>query len=221
MYNNVWRGVAVTLYALTIFLGPLAAPFMGGFISMSSLGWRWTLYIPSILGFIDVLLILAFVNESYVALILTEKAVEIRKGTGNWAIHSRQERIEFNPRDMIRKYFTRPIKMLFTEPIVFLVSLYMSFIYGSSRSVSLRLRGDLRNEPRCPWSSFPGYHCWCCSCSGLHPRSQRVIREEIESQQRCSHSGVAPRIPHHWGSYLHNRVVLVSHIVTGVHVFSD
>jgi DHA1 family multidrug resistance protein-like MFS transporter len=130
MYNNVWRGVAVTLYALTIFLGPLAAPFMGGFISMSSLGWRWTLYIPAILGFIDVLLILAFVDESYVALILTEKAVEVRKETGNWAIHSRQERIEFNPQEMVRKYFTRPIKMLFTEPIVFLVSLYMSFIYG-------------------------------------------------------------------------------------------
>jgi len=130
MYNNVWRGVAVTLYALTIFLGPLAAPFMGGFISMSSLGWRWTLYIPAILGFIDVLLVLAFVDESYSALILTEKAVEVRRATGNWAIHSRQERIEFNPRDMIRKYFTRPIKMLFTEPIVFLVSLYMSFIYG-------------------------------------------------------------------------------------------
>jgi hypothetical protein len=69
-------------------------------------------------------------NESYVALILTEKAVEVRKETGNWAIHSRQERIEFNPREMVRKYFTRPIKMLFTEPIVFLVSLYMSFIYG-------------------------------------------------------------------------------------------
>jgi DHA1 family multidrug resistance protein-like MFS transporter len=130
MYNNVWRGVAVTLYALTIFLGPLAAPFMGGFISMSSLGWRWTLYIPSILGLIDFLLILAFVDESYVPLILTKKAVEVRNTTGNWAVHSKQERLEFNPQEMVQKYFTRPIKMLFTEPIVFLVSLYMSFIYG-------------------------------------------------------------------------------------------
>jgi DHA1 family multidrug resistance protein-like MFS transporter len=130
IYNNVWRGVAITLYALTIFLGPLAAPFMGGFISMSSLGWRWTLYIPAILGFLDVILILAFVDESYTPLILTGKAVELRRETGNWAIHAKQERIEFNPRDMLRKYFTRPLRMLFTEPIVFLVSLYMSFIYG-------------------------------------------------------------------------------------------
>jgi DHA1 family multidrug resistance protein-like MFS transporter len=130
IYDNVWRGVAITLYALTIFLGPLAAPFMGGFISMSSLGWRWTLYIPAILGFLDVILILVFVDESYTPLILTGKAVELRRETGNWAIHARQERIEFNPRDMLRKYFTRPLRMLFTEPIVFLVSMYMSFIYG-------------------------------------------------------------------------------------------
>jgi DHA1 family multidrug resistance protein-like MFS transporter len=63
-------------------------------------------------------------------LILTGKAVELRRETGNWAIHAKQERIEFNPRDMLRKYFTRPLRMLFTEPIVFLVSMYMSFIYG-------------------------------------------------------------------------------------------
>lgn len=130
MYNNNYRGVAVTLYALTIFLGPLLAPFMGGFISMSSLGWRWTLYIPAILGFFDAACIIFFVNESYAALILTEKAVQIRKETGNWAVHAKQERIEFDPKEMLRKYFTRPIRMLFTEPIVFLVSTYMSFIYG-------------------------------------------------------------------------------------------
>lgn len=130
MYNNTYRGVAVTLYALTIFLGPLMAPFMGGYISMSSMGWRWTLYIPAILGFLNSLSILVFVQESYAPLILVDKAVQIRKNTGNWAIHAKQERIEFNPRDMIQKYFTRPIRMLFTEPIVFLVSMYMSFIYG-------------------------------------------------------------------------------------------
>lgn len=130
MYNNVYRGVAVTLYALTIFLGPLAAPFMGGFISMSSLGWRWTLYIPAILGFLNAACVLAFVSESFAPLILTEKAVRLRRETGNWAIHAKQERIEFDPQEMVRKYFTRPIRMLFTEPIVFLVSIYMSFIYG-------------------------------------------------------------------------------------------
>lgn len=31
---------------------------------------------------------------------------------------------------MVEKYFTRPLKMLVTEPILLLVSLYMSFIYG-------------------------------------------------------------------------------------------
>lgn len=31
---------------------------------------------------------------------------------------------------LVEKYLTRPLKMLITEPVILLVSLYMSFIYG-------------------------------------------------------------------------------------------
>jgi MFS family permease len=33
---------------------PLLAPFIGGFIDMSYLGWRWTEYITTIMGFLGV-----------------------------------------------------------------------------------------------------------------------------------------------------------------------
>ena len=130
IYTNVHRGVAISIYALAVFGGPLLAPVVGGFISISDLGWRWTLYLPAIMGFLDVILLLIWLKETSHEIILTEKAVIIRRETGNWGVHARQEKVEFDFREIARKYFTRPLRMLATEPIVLAVSLYMSFIYG-------------------------------------------------------------------------------------------
>ena len=130
VYNNTYRGVAISLYALTVFVGPFAAPFMGGFIVSSSLGWRWTLYIPAILSFVNGGISLFYLRETYAPCLLIAKAAAIRRQTDNWGIHAQQDMIEIDPRELIDKYFTRPLKMLITEPIILLVSLYMSFIYG-------------------------------------------------------------------------------------------
>lgn len=130
IYTDVHRGVAISIYALTVFGGPLVAPFIGGFITKSYLGWRWTLYLPAIMGFLDTILLLIWLKETYHPIILTEKAVIIRRQTGNWGIHAEQEKVEIDFREVAHKYFTRPLRMLATEPIVLAVSLYMSFIYG-------------------------------------------------------------------------------------------
>ncbi|KAI0838451.1 putative bicyclomycin resistance protein [Hypoxylon sp. FL0890] len=130
IYDNTYRGVAISVYALTVFGGPSTAPFTGGFIAASSLGWRWTLYIPAFLSFVNGFISLFFLQETYAPCILIEKATKIRRQTHNWAIHARHDRVEFDLRHLVDKYFTRPLKMLVTEPIIFLVSLYMSFIYG-------------------------------------------------------------------------------------------
>lgn len=115
---------------MTIFCGPLLGPLVGGFITESSLGWRWTEYLVGILGCIAFLLDLVFLQETYPPVILVSKAAELRRRTKNWGIHSKQEEIEIDVKELITKNFSRPMRLLFTEPIVFLISLYMSFIYG-------------------------------------------------------------------------------------------
>ena len=130
IYNNMHRGVAISLYALTVFVGPFSAPFIGGFIAISSLGWRWTLYIPAFMSFASVSLFALFLKETYVPVLLIAKASAIRRETGNWGIHAKQEEIEVDFQALLQKYFTRPLQMLVTEPIILLISLYMSFIYG-------------------------------------------------------------------------------------------
>ena len=130
MFSNRTRGLAITLFSITVFSGPLLAPFIGGFINSSYLGWRWTEYLTGILGSVAFVLNLLFLRETYPPMILVEKASELRRRTKNWGIHAKQEEIEVDFRELVEKNFSRPLRMLFTEPIVFLLSLYMSFIYG-------------------------------------------------------------------------------------------
>ncbi|KAJ5330044.1 hypothetical protein N7452_010434 [Penicillium brevicompactum] len=130
LYNNSTRGAAISYYALTVFVGPFMAPFVGGFIASSQLGWRWTLYIPAILSLANGALSIFFLDETFPPCLLVAKAARIRKESGHWGIHARQEKVELDFSSLVEKYFTRPLKLLFMEPIILVVSLYMSFIYG-------------------------------------------------------------------------------------------
>ncbi|MCJ1414015.1 hypothetical protein MMC32_000340 [Xylographa parallela] len=130
VYDNTYRGVAISVYALAVFGGPFSAPFVGGFTASSDLGWRWTLYIPAILSLANGAISLLFLKETYAPCLLIAKAVAIRKATANWGVHAKQEEVEVDLADLVEKYFTRPLKLLFTEPIIFAISLYMSFIYS-------------------------------------------------------------------------------------------
>ncbi|RDL39105.1 putative fluconazole resistance protein [Venustampulla echinocandica] len=130
MFDNKSRGLAITVFSMTVFTGPLLAPFIGGFIVESHLGWRWTEWLVAIMGFFAFFLDFFFLEETYPPVILISKASELRRRTRNWGIHAKQEEIEIDFRELITKNFSRPMRILFTEPIILLLSIYMSFIYG-------------------------------------------------------------------------------------------
>ncbi|KAL8781743.1 MAG: hypothetical protein Q9213_005880 [Squamulea squamosa] len=131
MFDNKTRGLAITVFSMTVFTGPLLAPFIGGFIVMNpSLGWRWTEYIVTIMGFLAFGLDLLFLEETYPPIVLQQKAAMLRRRTLNWGIHAKQEEIEVDFRELVTKNFSRPLRLLVTEPIVLLLSIYMAFIYG-------------------------------------------------------------------------------------------
>ncbi|TKA28672.1 hypothetical protein B0A50_02999 [Salinomyces thailandicus] len=130
MFNNRQRGLAITVFAMTVFCGPLLSPFIGGFITLSYLGWRWTEYITAIMGFTGLVLSMLFLEETYPPIILVNKAAELRRRTKNWGIHAKQEEIEVDWHELIEKNLSRPMRMLFTEPIVLCLSVYMAFVYG-------------------------------------------------------------------------------------------
>ncbi|CAG8007008.1 unnamed protein product [Penicillium olsonii] len=134
VFSDIWdnrtRGTAIACFSGTVFLGPLLAPFIGGFINMSYLGWRWTAYIPAFMGFGAFAMNVLFLQESYPPVVLVAKASELRRRTKNWGIHAKQEEIEVDLRELIVNNFSRPLKLLFNEPLILAVTLYLSFIYG-------------------------------------------------------------------------------------------
>lgn len=82
------------------------------------------------MGFTCFGLNLIFLCETYAPQILVEKGATLRRLTKNWAIHAKQDEIEIDIRELLEKNFSRPLRMLVTERIVLLITIYMSFIYG-------------------------------------------------------------------------------------------
>jgi MFS transporter, DHA1 family, multidrug resistance protein len=130
IFDNKQRGPAVIIFAATVFMGPILGPFIGGFIVTFHLGWRWTAYISSIMGWLSFGLVVLFMRESYPPVVLVAKAAELRRRTKNRGIHAKQEEVEVDIRELVTKNFSRPIRLLFTEPVILLITIYMSFIYG-------------------------------------------------------------------------------------------
>lgn len=132
--NDFWepvdRGVAVTIFSSAVFVGPVAGPIAGSFIVTSYLGWRWTEWITAIIAFFFGALGFLFVPESFAPVLLQQKAKKIKYQTKNWAIHAKADETEINLKRIGDTYLIKPFKMLAMEPILVLITIYMSLIYG-------------------------------------------------------------------------------------------
>lgn len=82
------------------------------------------------MGTLAFVLDLVSLEETYLKTILLKRAAQIRVETGNFAVYhvSEEEIIDFN--DLLNKHLPLPLKLLFREPIVFLITIYTEFIYG-------------------------------------------------------------------------------------------
>lgn len=130
LFGPETRGKPITLFSMAVFAVPLVAPVAGSFIVNSKLGWRWTQYITGIFGSAGLVLLALFYEETHHPIILVRKAQEIKARTGNWLIHAPHDEFQLTVKDIVEKNFTRPLIMVFTEPILFLISFYNAFVYG-------------------------------------------------------------------------------------------
>jgi MFS family permease len=129
-FDPVDRGVAVCVFASATFIGPIAGPIMGGFITQSYLGWRWTAWITLIMASFFGTIGLFIVSESSHNKILQNRAKKLRYGTQNWAIHAKADENHVDFHGIIHTYLLRPFIMLIREPILLLITIYMGLIYG-------------------------------------------------------------------------------------------
>lgn len=130
LFGNETRGIAIAFFSALVFIGPFISPIVGAFITESYLGWRWTEYITAIMGVLALILDIFLLEETYLKTLLQKRAAEIRKETGNFAIHHVSEEEVITAKDLVQKHLLLPFKLLFLEPIVFLITIYTAFIYG-------------------------------------------------------------------------------------------
>ncbi|KAK3644006.1 hypothetical protein LTR56_009858 [Elasticomyces elasticus] len=131
---DIWgpleRAYAICVFAANAFSGPVAGPIIGGFVVQSHLGWRWTQWLTLIMAALFGSIGLFVIPETSAARILQTRAKRLRYETKNWALHAKADENRITVRTILTVYLIRPFVMLAQEPILALVTAYMSFLYG-------------------------------------------------------------------------------------------
>lgn len=129
LWSPMERGRAMALYSLMPLLGPAIGPIAGGFIARYST-WRWVFYSTSIAAFFIQILGFFFLKETYAAEILKRKKQRLIKSTGNKSLHTEFENPNRSFSSHVGLALKRPFILLFTQPIVQVLALYIGYVYG-------------------------------------------------------------------------------------------
>jgi DHA1 family multidrug resistance protein-like MFS transporter len=125
----VERGIAVAIFAATTLVGPGIGAISSQIIVQTA-GWRWTAWVTMILGTIFGLAGYFILPETYLPVVEKNYARRQRWKSKNWALHSKLDERPISVRDFLTRYLMRPLAMLSLDPILFLMTLYISFTFG-------------------------------------------------------------------------------------------
>lgn len=116
-------------------LGPLIAGFIAEYTT-----WRWIFWMQAIVNGCIVLLMLLFVRESREHVILQRMAAKLNRceaDRGSSKEHEMEERINWTTRlqmpplrELMATSILRPFTLLFSEPVVFVFSLWAAFSWS-------------------------------------------------------------------------------------------
>jgi len=121
----------MSLYSLIALFVTAGGPIFAGWVDMNShMQWRWIAWLNGIFGGAYVLLALAITTETRASIILARMAKDKRKETGDERYRSRSELETPGFWTLIRISCTRPLYLLFTEPVVFFFSLWIGFAWA-------------------------------------------------------------------------------------------
>jgi len=123
------RGKAISMYSLAPLLGPAIGPIAGGYITQGTT-WRWIFWATCILDVLIQISGLFFLQETYAPILLQRKAKALKKETGDNSYYTEFDSHDRSWQKIIGTALIRPFRMLFTQPIIQAISLYMAFIYG-------------------------------------------------------------------------------------------
>ncbi|OQE22830.1 hypothetical protein PENFLA_c012G10433 [Penicillium flavigenum] len=129
MWKSEERGVPMAAFSAAPFIGPAIGPLVGGYLA-DNCGWRWLYWIQLILAFVAWVMITFTVPETFAPILLKNRAQKLRKAEDD-PKYTTETELDARPMgEKLRIFLFRPFQLLFLEPIVLFISLYMSVIYG-------------------------------------------------------------------------------------------
>ncbi|KIH92917.1 hypothetical protein SPBR_02514 [Sporothrix brasiliensis 5110] len=136
LFSAKERGLATAVYAAAPFLGPSLGPIVSGFLGDAA-GWRWVEGLMAIFTGVMTIMGGLVVPETYAPVLLRKRAAALSKHTGKVYV----SKLDMHHRvagakgpsmaAQFRTALSRPWILLFREPIVFVLSIYMAIIYGT------------------------------------------------------------------------------------------
>lgn len=119
----------MSIYSLAPLLGPAIGPIAGAFISENT-SWRWIFYATTIADAVIQCAGLFLLRETYTPVLLRWRKEKLIKETGNMDLHTDFDDPDKTVSRTLATAFVRPFRMLFTQPIIQVLALYMMFLYG-------------------------------------------------------------------------------------------
>lgn len=131
MYSPSKRTYGLAVWGIGAVCGPTMGPLIGGFAAENK-GWTWTIWELMWLSGFTLVLLLFFLPETSSANILYRRTMRLRKLTGNDKLICEPQLVgeQMTGREIVMMILVRPFQLSFTEPMVFLLNLYIALIYG-------------------------------------------------------------------------------------------
>ncbi|KAI0036325.1 major facilitator superfamily domain-containing protein [Vararia minispora EC-137] len=132
VWDPVVRGPAASLFATMVFLGPAIGPIVSGFVVEDTLDFRWVFWVMMAFAGVCSAIAVLFFPETRAEKILSSKAKRLRKEdpVRNKDRYAELERQGWNFGPLLDRTVKRPFKMLTVEPILVLITIYLSVVYG-------------------------------------------------------------------------------------------
>ncbi|CAN3360695.1 polyamine transporter 3 [Diutina catenulata] len=127
--HNETRSLAIAFFSFAPYSGPVLGGIVNGFIAVDAR--RYDLIVWVNMAFAGVMWIaVGLIPETYAPVILKRRAKKMRKETGNPKIMTEQEATPMSIMGLINDCLLRPMKFIFTEPILVLVCAFVALIYS-------------------------------------------------------------------------------------------
>ncbi|KAL9625347.1 MAG: hypothetical protein Q9160_000410 [Pyrenula sp. 1 TL-2023] len=121
------RGRSIATYSFIPLIGPALGPVAGGFIADYTT-WRWTFWSISIAQAVMQIAAFVLINETYHPTIKRRMRKNVQKGR----IEAPQSEHETTiPRPPLGIGLLRPLRLMTTQPIIIVISLYVAWQYGT------------------------------------------------------------------------------------------